>query len=231
MKKKWISLATAIVIFGAVPIASAANQLTIIIHGKTVSTNETVKLVDGQALVPVRTIAEYLGQDVHWDPVSNTVTVKEKAAKGPIEMLVQRGSDSFDTKVFENAEKALIHNLTSLYNGAYRGLLTDQDSEASIVTSDKLDFLGPGEKGKKDQLSEHHVHIRLIQPSYIPQIGENAPAVKDILFFVDEREPDDLLIGAQNPLNLDEWKLFKAKDYGKWFQKEIDLYIRSTSGL
>lgn len=146
-------------------------------------------------------------------------------------MLVQRGFDRFDTKVFENAEKALIHHLTSLYNGAYRGLLTDLDREASVVTSDKLQFLGPGAKGKKDELSEHHVHIRLIQPSYIPQTGENAPAVKDILFFVDEREPDDLLIGAQNPLNLDEWKLFKVKEYGKWFQKEVDLYIRSTSGL
>jgi len=87
--------------------------------------------------------------------------------------------------------------------------LTDLDSEISVITSDKLHFLSPDEKGKKDKLSEHHVHVRLM----------------------DEREPDDLQIGAQNPLNLNEWKLFKVKDYGKWFQKEIDLYIRKTSGL
>lgn len=232
MKRKSIGIALGIVIFGAVPVTYAAtDSLKIIIHGKTVSSKETVKLIEGKTLVPLRIIAEHIGQEVQWDSSTNTVTVEEKPITQLEKILIQRQTDDFEIIKFSKVEEAFNNDLNSLYNLAYRGLLTDLENDSFVLTSTQVESLYLNNKNKLDLSSEKLIRVRFIRSPYIPGVGENAPAVKDLMFFINEKEPEDLLIGAQNPRDLDEWRVYKVKDYGKWFEKEIEIYIRTTSGL
>lgn len=238
MKKMGIYITAALLILGTANVAYATDVITILIHGKKIS-SETAKIEDGTTLVPLRVIAEGLNQDVYWDPKTKTVTIDEKKKSSSITgMVVQRDQDIFVTEHPENsgkgqeANQAIIYNLTTLYNDVYRGLLTtDLDNEISVKTSEELGFVKYSEATQEGSVSSSYAYVRLKKSSYVPQVGENAPASKDILFYVDDKKPEDLFLAVQDPKKLKEWKVYKVKGYGSWLQKEIDIYLRGSRGL
>lgn len=237
MKKRWVTAGAALLVLGAVQIAHAADGFTLKIHGKTVNTTEQVKIIDGKTFVPLRVIAENLQQHVKWDSETKTVTVEEKE-KSIERLVLQRGKDIFITPNPENADvakdanRAFLYHLTTLYNEVYRGLLsTDLEADTTVKTTDQIPVLKSSETTKEQTAKTSSFFVRLVQPAYVPQPGENAPAAKDILFYIDEKSPSDLQIGVQNPKNVKEWKIYKVKSYGDWFKKECDIYLRASRGL
>ncbi|UNK17125.1 copper amine oxidase N-terminal domain-containing protein [Paenibacillus sp. N3/727] len=237
MKKMGLSIA-ALLILGAVNVAYAADVVTILINGKKIS-SEAVKIENGTTLVPLRVIAEGLNQNVNWNQQTKTVTIDEKEQSSLITgIVVQRDKDIFVTEFPEisstgqEANRAIIYNLTTLYNEVYRGFLTtDVESDIRVKTEDELDFIKYSEATQEGSVSSSYTYVRLNKPSYVPQVGENAPASKDILFYVDDKKPEDLFLAVQNPKKLKEWKVYKVKGYGSWLQKEIDIYVYGSRGL
>lgn len=238
MKKMGLSIAAALLILGAVNVAYAADVVTILIHGKKIS-SEAVKIENGTTLVPLRVIAEGLNQNVNWDQKTKTVTIDEKEQSPLITgIVVQRDKDIFVTEFPESsitgqeANRAIIYNLTTLYNEVYRGFLTaDVESDIRVKTEDELDFIKYSEATQEGSVSFSYTYVRLNKPSYEPQVGENAPSSKDILFYIDDKKPEDLFLAVQNPKKLKEWKVYKVKGYGSWLQKEIDIYVYGSRGL
>lgn len=239
MNKKWVVIGITVFMLAAVNVAYAAEGVSIWIHGKKVSSNEPVKIENGTTLVPLRVIAESLNQNVQWDPITKTVSIDEKKKSLKTErMVVQREKDIFVTENPENAEigqdanRAFIYNLTTLYNKAYRGLLSSNlDADTEVKTADQLSFIKESEATREGSALSSFTYVRLVRPSYVPETGENAPASKDILFYIDSKKPEDLQIAVQNPKKLQEWRVYKVSDYGKWLQKEIDIYVYGSRGL
>ncbi|KOP65594.1 hypothetical protein AMS62_10310 [Bacillus sp. FJAT-18019] len=239
MKKKWITVGAALLVLGVVQIAHAAEGINLVIHGKTVNTTEQVKIINGITFVPLRVIAENLNQQVIWDSETKTLTIEEKKKERPIERIVlQRGNDIFVTSdpgninVKNEANQAFLFHLTTLYNEVYRGLLsTDLEADTTIKMADQIPVLKNSETTKEKSSETSSFFVRLVQPAYIPQPGENAPAAKDLLFYIDDMSPSDLQIGVQDPKNIREWKTYKVKGYGDWFKKECDIYLRASKGL
>ncbi|MBE9914230.1 copper amine oxidase N-terminal domain-containing protein [Paenibacillus donghaensis] len=239
MNKKWVVIGITVFMLAAVNVAYAAEGVSIWIHGKKVSSNEPVKIENGTTLVPLRVIAESLNQNVQWDPITKTVSIDEKKKSLKTErMVVQREKDIFVAENPENAEigqdanRAFIYNLTTLYNKAYRGLLSSNlDADTEVKTADQLSFIKESEATREGSALSSSTYVRLVRPSYVPETGENAPASKDILFYIDSKKPEDLHIAVQNPKKLQEWRVYKVSDYGKWLQKEIDIYVYGSRGL
>lgn len=61
--------------------------------------------------------------------------------------------------------------------------------------------------------------------------GVNDRPRKDLLFYVDPDSPDVLRMAVQNPEEPSDWTVYAVADYGEWFRREMDLYIRLTRGL
>ncbi|TCZ81098.1 copper amine oxidase N-terminal domain-containing protein [Paenibacillus albiflavus] len=238
MKKIGLSITAVLFIIGAVNVAYAAEMMTIFIHGKKIS-SDAVKVENGTTLVPLRVIAEGLDQKVYWDPKTKTVTIDEKEKSSQItQIVVQRDQDIFvtdypeSTSIGQEANQAIIHNLTTLYNQVYRGFLTtDSKSDSTLKTANELNFIKESAATTDGTVSSNYTYVRLNKSSYVPQLGENAPASKDVLFYIDDKKPEDLCVAVQNPETLQEWKVYEAQGYGKWFQKEVDIYLNGSRGL
>ena len=69
MKKKRImtALLTTAMVFGAVPTAFAADNITVTVDGQKVSFGDQQPVnINGRVMVPVRAVAEKMGWDVEW---------------------------------------------------------------------------------------------------------------------------------------------------------------------
>lgn len=236
MRKIWIAAAAAATLFATAGAAYATGGIAILVDGTKVDAG-SVKIENGTTLVPLRVIAEALNRDVQWDPNTQTVTIRPKENPSAIERLViQRDRDIFVTDHPESpdgdpADQALISNLQTLYNEAYRGFLSADGEEPETMTEKELSFLPNSLATAEGSVATGYTFVRLVQPSYVPQTGENAPPSKDLLFYPDLRNPEDLDLGVQNPAKPEEWKVYRLPDYGGWFEKELALYLRDTRGL
>jgi len=236
VKKKWIAIATAMFIFTVVNVAYAADEITILVHGKKISSG-AAKIENGTTLVPLRVIAENLDQNVQWDPKTKIVTIEQKEKQSDIERLViQKKKDIFvmdgPEDLEENkASEALINNLQTLYNEAYRGFLSVDMAEPEIRTEDAMSFIKDSLTTKEGSVETSYNFVRLVQKPYIRQTGENAPSRKDIIFYIDSKNSKDLYMAVQNPEKLKEWGIYRLDDYGSWFLKEIDVYLWPSRGL
>ncbi len=75
--------------------------------------------------------------------------------------------------------------------------------------------------------AEDRVWIRIVQNSALPTEGSTIPH-KDFIFYV---VGEDAYVGIQSPEDNDSWAIWKMPDYGDWLAKEINIYIRMTTGL
>lgn len=77
--------------------------------------------------------------------------------------------------------------------------------------------------------AEDHVWIRVVQEASIPQEGEMGQVShKDYIFYV---QGEDAYVGVQSAEDTERWTLLEMTDYGDWLAKEIDIYVRMTTGL
>lgn len=239
MKKKWLLVGLVLLLSLVIHVAYAASELTILIHGKKVTSDIPAKIENGTILVPLRVIAENLNQKVRWDPKTNTVTIEEKKKQSEIKrMVVQRDKDIFIADSLEGsdnhsaANQALIYNLYTLYNEVYRGFLsTDLGTDMKLKTESDLPFIKNSEATKEGAAKESYTFIRMVRSPYITQPGQNAPSSKDLVFYLDPKNQNDLYIAVQNPEQVKEWTTYTVKGYGLWLQKEIHIYLRGSRGL
>jgi len=56
-------------------VSTASSNISIVINGKTISTDTPPQMLNGRVLVPVRVISENFGADVKWLPQTNTVSI------------------------------------------------------------------------------------------------------------------------------------------------------------
>ena len=70
--------------------------------------------------------------------------------------------------------------------------------------------------------------IRVINVPYFPEEGVNELGHKDIMIY---QEGKDAYFALQDPENLEMWTIWQLPDYGVWLEKEIDMYLRVTTGL
>lgn len=232
--KKCALVVAAAIIFSVTGAVYAADGITILIHGKKVSSDE-VKIENGTTLVPLRVIAENLDQDVTWDSKSKTVTIEQKEKQQFVERLViQKDKYIYLQEKPEDSGKGnqpLIDNLQSLYAEAYRGFFESSTSEPEVKTEKELSFIKESLTTKEGSTETSFNYVRLVQKPYIRQTGQNAPSHKDLLFYIDEKNSKDLYLAVQNPEKLSEWTIYQLKDYGSWFKKEIEIYLWSTWGF
>ncbi|MBO9608785.1 MAG: hypothetical protein J7639_22715 [Paenibacillaceae bacterium] len=237
MKKRLMVSLAVLIFIGATAAATsyAANEITIWIHGKKVSSDVPVKIENGMTIVPIRSIAEMLDQSVQWDQTTQTVTIDDKNKTSLLErMVIQRGVDIFiadhpeDDGYWQAANQAILYNLTTLYNAAYRGLYNNAPERKN---ANEISLLADSEASQEGTAASSHIYIRLQRLAYVPEAGENAPASKDIIFYTDTNNPNDLNIAVQDPTNLQEWTVYQVSNYGDWLKKEIDIYIRGTRAM
>ena len=76
---------------------------------------------------------------------------------------------------------------------------------------------------------ENHVWIRIEQEPFTASEGSlGQVSHKDYIFYV---QGEDAYVGVQSAEDTELWTILEMADYGDWLEKEIDIYIRMTTGL
>ena len=74
--KKWhVAGLLVMICFTFFNVVYGAQTLKLIIKGEQVDSDVPVQIIDGRTLVPLRTISEYLNEEIHWNEQTRTVTV------------------------------------------------------------------------------------------------------------------------------------------------------------
>lgn len=171
------------------------------------------------SLIAVLFLSGCGGTAVHTLPPSgNTQGFVEK-------LIIQRGHDVFIT---ENPQPHLgiLIRAKDLYTFAYRR----EGEEVGVKTRQDIGAISESEKVEPTS-EQDYTYVRVVQPSYLPEPGENAFPHKDIILFLDALHPDDAFVGIQNPEKPDEWRILQVREYGNWLKKEIDLHLSLHTGL
>lgn len=143
---------------------------------------------------------------------------------GPEKLIMQRGYDIY-TFSDPSPEMGILVNAKDMYFLAYRRLGKD----LGVKNERELPFLR--ESQEEGSSTNDYTYLRMVQAPYYPEEGENARPRKDIILYLDQANPNDILVGAQDPTERDSWHIYQVEDYGKWLIKEIDLYIALYKGL
>ena len=77
MPRKIFIMAVLFLLFSATCVQAFEKGLSLIVNGKNITLNPSPLIFDGRVFVPIRSVAEELGAQVNWDPVSRTVVVEQ----------------------------------------------------------------------------------------------------------------------------------------------------------
>ena len=136
---------------------------------------------------------------------------------------VNRQGEVFDSA---NAPGGVDESLDTLVWMAFReGSIISEDLSAEenayISESDKV------LEGSEE--TEDHVWIRIEQETSVPQEGSlGQVSHKDYIFYV---QGEDAYVGVQSAEDARLWTIIEMTDYGDWLGKEIDIYVRMTTGM
>ena len=148
---------------------------------------------------------------------------QENLAENDKHYWVNRQGEVFDSA---NAPGGVDESLDTIVWMAFRGgtiISEDMSAEenAYILESNKV------LEGSEE--AEDHVWIRIEQETSIPQEGSlGQVSHKDYIFYV---QGEDAYVGVQSAEDTGQWKIMEMTDYGDWLRKEIDIYVRMTTGL
>ncbi len=99
---------------------------------------------------------------------------------------------------------------------------------ADNLSAEENEFITESNKVlNSSEEAEDRVWIRITPGSVLQTEGSTIPH-KDFLFYV---VGEDAYVGIQSPTDNDLWAIWKMPDYGDWLEKEINIYIRMTTGL
>ena len=136
---------------------------------------------------------------------------------------VNRQGEIFDSA---NAPGGVDESLDTLVWMAFRGgdiISEDLSAEGNDYILESNQVLDGSEE------VEDHVWIRIEQEAYIPQEGAlGQVSHKDYIFYV---QGEDAYVGVQSAEDARLWTIMEMTDYGDWLGKEIDIYVRMTTGL
>lgn len=136
---------------------------------------------------------------------------------------VNREGEVFDGA---NAPGGVGESLDTIVWMAFReGTIISEDMPAEenayILESNKV--LGGSEE------AEDRVWIRVEQEGSIPREGSlGQVSHKDYILYV---QGENAYVGVQSAEDTELWTILEMSDYGDWLEKEIDIYIRMTTGL
>ena len=148
---------------------------------------------------------------------------QEISAESKKHFWVNRQGEIFDST---NAPGGVDESLDTLVWMAFRGgtIISENlsaEENTYIPESDKV------LEGSEE--IEDHVWIRIEQEAYIPQEGTlGQVSHKDYIFYV---QGEDAYVGVQSAEDTELWTILEVADYGDWLEKEIDIYVRMTTGL
>ena len=136
---------------------------------------------------------------------------------------VNRQGEIFDSTY---APGGVDESLDTLVWMAFRGgtIISEDMSAEENAFIPESDRVLDGSEEVKD-----HVWIRVEQEVYIPQEGAlGQVSHKDYIFYV---QGEDAYVGVQSAEDTGLWTILEMTDYGDWLEKEIDIYVRMTTGL
>ena len=125
-----------------------------------------------------------------------------------------------------NAPGGVDESLDTLVWMAFRGgtvISEDMSAEenAFIPESDRV------LEGSEE--AEDHVWIRIVQEPFTASEGSlGQVSHKDYIFYV---QGEDAYVGVQSAEDTELWTILEMADYGDWLEKELDIYVRMTTGL
>jgi len=67
-----------ILLFAVAGVAYASAPITLLVNGKTITTDVAPQIINGRVMVPIRAVAEALDADVAWNPATNTVSITKE---------------------------------------------------------------------------------------------------------------------------------------------------------
>jgi S1-C subfamily serine protease len=123
LRRVLLALVTILVVALALPVAAAADPITITVNGVPVAMPLPPQLVGGTTLAPVRAIAQAMGAQVTWDAATQTVAITTPAA-------------AMDVPAVFNAVRPSIVGIVALHHDA-SGNLAGVDTGSGVV-------IGPG---------------------------------------------------------------------------------------
>lgn len=136
---------------------------------------------------------------------------------------VNRQGEIFDSV---NAPGGVDESLDTIVWMAFReGTIISED----LPTEENAYILESSKVLEGSEEAEDHVWIRIEQEASIPQEGSLGQiSHKDYIFYV---QGEDAYVGVQSAEDTGLWTIMEMTDYGDWLEKEIDIYIRMTTGL
>ena len=136
---------------------------------------------------------------------------------------INRQGEIFDSA---NAPGGVDESLDTIVWMAFREgiiILEDLSAEENAYILESNKVLEGSEEAKD------HVWIRIEQEAFIPQEGSlGQVSHKDYIFYV---QGEDAYVGVQSAEDTGQWTIIEMTDYGDWLRKEIDIYVRMTTGL
>ena len=136
---------------------------------------------------------------------------------------VNRQGEIFDST---NAPGGVDESLDTLVWMAFRGgtvISEDMSAEENAFISESDRVLEGSEE------AEDHVWIRIVQEPFTASEGSlGQVSHKDYIFYV---QGEDAYVGVQSAEDTELWTILEMADYGDWLEKEIDIYVRMTTGL
>lgn len=152
-----------------------------------------------------------------------TFNNQENPAENKEHYWANRHGEVFDST---NAPGGVDESLDTLVWMAFReGIIISEDLSAEensyIMESDKV------LEGFEEV--EDHAWIRIVKEASVPKEGSlGQVSHKDYIFYV---QGEDAYVGVQSAEETDLWTMLEMTDYGEWLEKEIDIYVRMTTGL
>lgn len=137
-------------------------------------------------------------------------------------ILVNRHGDVF------NSEGDTVGIMATLK--AFEWLVPRSDGEciADYLSAEENEFIAESINvlnGSEE--AEDKIWIRIVQNPVLPTADSTIPH-KDFIFYVVE---EDAYVGIQSSEDNNSWTIWKMPDYGDWLEKEVNIYIRMTTGL
>lgn len=155
--------------------------------------------------------------------IQNKSTASKSADEAPASYKVSWQGEVFDS---DRAPAEFYDSLNTLVWMAYRGgdiIAEDFPADKDAYIAESIQVLEGSDEVKYD------VWVRMIQEAVEPESGSfGQVAHKDYIFY---RQGEDAYIGIQSVENNGLWTILKMVDYGDWLEKEIEIYIRMTTGL
>lgn len=190
MKKKIFILVSSLFLIATAVSASSLNGdykgnpiVNVNVNGKTISSEVPAQIIDGNTLLPLRSVSEALGADVKWNQDTYSVDVNKKDNFISVDEFKRINSDIqayrtflFMTDQYELAQICigLVRNSTTLSDMAKAQFQVDRiNSEGVANNLSLINFQNSTEKNTLEVASDRLRDIKASLKAYLPDNANN----------------------------------------------------------